>query len=462
MGRDQGELYRGARLAAALDWSDDRVDLTSDRTGLPGGERRCAGARAPTMRGAVPVVCGSCSRASSSLLALALVAGAVALVQRGHARHTATVAQAGRLAAESREVAAKHPDLALLLALEAGRLDDSVDSRGALLGALEHGSRIRAWLQGFDSPVVATAFNPRRHAPRGHDHRGDHALRHGVRGTPARPPLRSAQGGSSGVDFSPDGRTLAIAGGEGRVELWDVATRKELRELTDPAAGLRRARARRRSVQPGRQRHRRRRRKETNHVTLWAAATGRLIGPADHRQAAGVGGAQSISFSPDSKRIAVPGRPRDRWDLGGRHGAPGRNAARDRERTDVEAAIFAEGGRTLIASDDSGSVSFVDIRNRATDPPAAVGRRRGRRLAGSQPGRTAAGRRPRSAGSVFVWNAKTGEPYGSPLTADTSPVSDVAFSPDGRTLVSAHLRSAVVWSMSGEQAIGEPLDGGPI
>ena len=59
-----------------------------------------------------------------------------------------------------------------------------------------------------------------------------------------------------------------------------------------------------------------------------------------------------------------------------------------------------------------------------------------------------------------MWDVKTGAPYGSPLTADTSPVSDVAFSPDGRTLVSSHLRSAVVWSMSGEQAIGEPL-GGP-
>src|SRR5262249_30580260 len=38
--------------------------------------------------------------------------------------------------------------------------------------------------------------------------------------------------------------------------------------------------------------------------------------------------------------------------------------------------------------------------------------------------------------------------------------NDVTFSPDGRTLASAHLRSAVVWNVDGEQAIGEPL-GGP-
>ena len=94
----------------------------------------------------------------------AVIAGAFALVQRGSARRTATVAQAGRLAAQSREVAAQHPDLGLLLALEAGRLDDSVDSRGALLGALEHGSRIRAWLQGFDVARQRHGVQPGRPA----------------------------------------------------------------------------------------------------------------------------------------------------------------------------------------------------------------------------------------------------------------------------------------------------------
>jgi WD40 repeat protein len=63
-------------------------------------------------------------------------------------------------------------------------------------------------------------------------------------------------------------------------------------------------------------------------------------------------------------------------------------------------------------------------------------------------------------GAVYVWDTKTGTLYGSPLTADTSPVNDIAFSPDGRTLVSGHLRSAVVWNIAGEQAIGRPL-GGP-
>ena len=305
------------------------------------------------------------------------------------------MAQAGRLAAQSREVAAQHPDLGLLLALEAGRLDDSVDSRGALLGALEHGSRIRAWLQGFDSPVVATAFSPNGTLLATTTIKGDHALGHAT-WKPVGPPLRSSQGGSEGVDFSPDGRTLAIAGGEGRVELWDVATRKELRELTDPAAtpdepalSAVRYSPDGSVIAAGPQ--------ETNHVTLWATATGRVIGRPIIANPPGSGGAQSISFSPDSKRIAVPGAPGTVgiWEV-----ATGRRVGKPLAigSADVGAAIFAEGGRTLIASDDSGSVSMVDVATgRPIRPPLSVGDA-ACRLAGSQSGRTACWPRRHSTG----------------------------------------------------------------
>ena len=163
-GRDDADLYRGPRLAAAVELAvaERQLSASSASSWRRAGTPRTRELRT---RGAAPVACGSCSPSSRRRWSLAVIAGAFALVQRGSARRTATVAQAGRLAAQSREVAAQHPDLGLLLALEAGRLDDSVDSRGALLGALEHGSRIRAWLQGFDSPVVATAFSPERNAP---------------------------------------------------------------------------------------------------------------------------------------------------------------------------------------------------------------------------------------------------------------------------------------------------------
>jgi WD40 repeat protein/class 3 adenylate cyclase/energy-coupling factor transporter ATP-binding protein EcfA2 len=451
MGRDPGELYRGARLAAALDWAGGRVDLNADEQAFLEAsaaaqehELRDARRRARRLRVLLAGVV--------ALLAVALVAGAVALAQRSQARHSATVAQAGRLAAESREAAAKHPDLALLLALEASRLDDSVDSRGALLGALEHGSRIRAWLQGFDTTVEAVAFSSDGKLLATATAAGT-TLWNTKTWRSVGPPLRSHQGGWDWVDFSPDGRTLAIAGGKGRVELWDVATRKELRELRDPgAAALAFVRFSPDGtvVAAGLQ--------EENRVTLWSTSTGRLVGRPITVKPPGTGGAQWVSFSPDSKRIVVPGVAGlvGTWEVatGRRVGRPLRIGTED-----VEAAIFADGGRTVIASDDSGSVSMVDIgTGQRIRPPWSVGDKPAAALDLSPDGRLLAA--ASYAGSVYVWDTKTGEPYGSPLAADTSPVSDVTFSPDGRTLASSHLRSAVVWNVGGEQAIGQPL-GGP-
>ena len=167
----------------------------------------------------------------------------------------------------------------------------------------------------------------------------------------------------------------------------------------------------------------------------------------------GSGGAQSISFSPDSKRIAVPGAPGTVgiWEVatGRRVGEPLGIGSED-----VEAAIFADGRPDADRERRLGLGVHRRRRNGTTGRPAALGRRRACRprwISARTDGLLAAASFD---GSVFVWDAKTGAPYGSPLTADTSPVNDVAFSPDGRTLVSAHLRSAVVWSMSGEQAIG--------
>jgi WD40 repeat protein/tRNA A-37 threonylcarbamoyl transferase component Bud32 len=452
-GRNEADLYRGPRLVAAVERAGEerqlpRVEREFLAASRDAQDRELQSARrgARRLRALLAVV--------AAALVLTVIAGAFALAQRGSARQTATVAQAGRLAAQSREVAPQHPDLALLLALEADRIDDSVDSRSALLGALEHASRTRRWLQGFDSPVNATAFSPDGRLLATTTQDGT-TLWDTATWRPVGPPLRSRQGRWEGVDYSPDGRTLAIAGGKGRVELWDVATRKLVGSLVvpAPASSDERALATVRFspdgsvVAAGEQ--------ETNHVTLWNAVTGRVIGGPITVMPPGTGGAQWVSFSPDSKRIAAPGAP---GTVGIWNVHTGRRVGKPLAIGDavVDEAIFARSGRMLIAGDDAGFVSFVDVgTGRRIRQPLSVGDKPVNALALRPDERLVAAASYQ--GPVYVWDTKTGTPYGSPLTADTSPGNDLAFSPDGGSLVSAHVRSAVVWNLGGEHAIGKPL-----
>jgi hypothetical protein len=103
-GRDPGELYRGARLTGALDWARDHdADLNQlEREFLDASraaaEREVAEARrraereARTSRRLRGLLAGL-----AAVLAMALVAGGLALSLRGRAERQALVADAGRL-----------------------------------------------------------------------------------------------------------------------------------------------------------------------------------------------------------------------------------------------------------------------------------------------------------------------------------------------------------------------------
>src|SRR5437763_6165410 len=127
--RDPSELYRGARLACALDWADAAGDdaglnrlehdfLEQSRSAFARSNRRLRGLLA----------------AAVLMLVAALVAGGLALVARGSARREATAAIAQRLGAQA--LIDPSVDRSLLLAREGVNLDDSVATRSNLLAAL--------------------------------------------------------------------------------------------------------------------------------------------------------------------------------------------------------------------------------------------------------------------------------------------------------------------------------------
>jgi DNA-binding SARP family transcriptional activator/WD40 repeat protein len=148
--RVDDNVYRGARLEAALEWYE-----LSD--GSPGPivsdflessrARRDADELQAAQRAAMQARSNRRLRrllvATSIFLVLALLGGGFALIQRRHAqaaRDRANVqrdqAQIDRLVAESARDVDGNLDLSLLLAVEARRRTDSVATRGALLTAL--------------------------------------------------------------------------------------------------------------------------------------------------------------------------------------------------------------------------------------------------------------------------------------------------------------------------------------
>ena len=59
-----------------------------------------------------------------------------------------------------------------------------------------------------------------------------------------------------------------------------------------------------------------------------------------------------------------------------------------------------------------------------------------------------------------VWDTNSGQPVGPPLTGHTGPVSSVAFSPDGKRIVSGSFDKTVrVWDANSGKPIGPPLTG---
>jgi WD40 repeat protein len=183
-GQDRGDLYRGARLAAALDWSNGRTDLTRDEQAFLQASDRD---RRRTTRRLRVLVAGL-----ASLLVIALVAGAVAVISRSDAQDQRNVALSRQFAAESLSESLVDPVGAMRKAVEGWHTSPTTEARGALLSA-----------PGLTYPS---------------------AFASGL-----------AQGYS--IDVSPDGRFVAIGSGEGGVALWDLAGRTRL-DVDISGAGL--------------------------------------------------------------------------------------------------------------------------------------------------------------------------------------------------------------------------------
>jgi len=171
-GRESGELYRGARLASALDWTTvhtfelnelEREFVNESRAAneREADRQRRTNRRLRLLLGGVGV-----------LFAVSLAAGAVAVLQSRQAEQEAAVAREQRALAEGAATAAdaqrlgaqalvqKDLDLALLLARQGAELHDSAATNGNLLAALVRSPQaIRIW-RPLPGRLLRVAVNP--------------------------------------------------------------------------------------------------------------------------------------------------------------------------------------------------------------------------------------------------------------------------------------------------------------
>jgi WD40 repeat protein len=398
LGRDPDALYRSARLAAALDWAGQhQADLNQrERDFLAASasqhERQLRRARRTTA-----VLAG--------LLVLALVAGGLALAARSSAQRQTVLARSTGLAAQASARRDSEPDLALLLAVEGHRLDDSVATRSGLLETLGQNPRLVGLHQGYGT-TAGVDFSPDETTLAVRSGDGTLRLWDFRTRTPRTPPIPAHQGGGGDVTFSPDGRLLATSGDDGRVRLWDART-----------------------VTP-----------------VGAVMT--------HE-----GVAVSARFSPDGRLLATTGFEDGTVRL---WAVPSGRAARAPIRVDElgsQNAIFSPDGRTIAAITELDRVVvFVDVATGRPAGPALESPEEGlTQVAFSPDGRTIA--TGTESGGIRFWDARTRRPRGDPLGGHAAFVRTLSYSPDGRLLASGaeDATGVLLWETASGRRFGGPM-----
>jgi WD40 repeat protein/DNA-binding SARP family transcriptional activator len=258
--RPDSELYRGVRLARALEWhADNGTALTEGEIQFLGASSRLAEAEQESVAERARAQARLIRRlrfvlgGAAVLLVFALVAGGTAVVQSNRAgrhaaeaRAAADTARQAAVSADARRVGARSQltddnSLSLLLAAAGVRLDDSPETRVSLLAALARRPQLArstpaegGYMEVFDVSrdgrwIAASDAQNRMHLY-------DAATNRHVRSYDAGRPSEDEQVWLEGV-FSPDSRQLAVILTRGETEpvrLLDPTTMQPTAMLSRP------------------------------------------------------------------------------------------------------------------------------------------------------------------------------------------------------------------------------------
>ena len=232
--RDAHTLYRGVRLASATDWADDAVH----RAGLNVLEReflqasvdqQTAEERAARRR------TRGLQQLVAALAVLTLVAGFLAVFayqQKAAATHQRDLAISRQVAVDANQLRTTEPALAAQLSLAAYRVSPTPEARSSLLDSYSGPAVTR--ILGEPGVMQSVAFT---HGGTTMAAAGENSvirlwnLARSPHPAPEGPPLPGGTGSTLGdpksvfsLAFGPNGSTLASGGEDQTVHLWDVRT----------------------------------------------------------------------------------------------------------------------------------------------------------------------------------------------------------------------------------------------
>ncbi|MEU7874782.1 helix-turn-helix domain-containing protein [Dactylosporangium sp. NPDC049140] len=367
--RDPAQLYRGTRLAAAIDWAShhaEDVRGSATITQFLSASNRHANRVARLRMAAFAALC--------VLVVLAAGGAAVAVRQRADARAALVRAVAAQTASEAQQVRGTDVSLAAQLSLASYRLRPTPRTYADLIS---------------------------------------------TENTPLSTELTGHTGAVYNVAFSGDGGTLASAGRDGTVRLWNMTG-------TGP----------------------------------------RMLGAA---LATGTGYVYWVAFSPDRHTLATAGRDGTvrLWNMTDpAHPVPWGPPLRG-HTSYVFSVAFSADGTTLVSAGYDHRLILWNVADpahaTAWGPPIDAGSAAIASATFSPDGRTVA-----SAGhdhTIRLWNVTDPArpaPLGAPVAGHTDTVYAVAFSPDGHTLASVGDRTVRLWDLADPArpvALGQPLAG---
>jgi WD40 repeat protein/tRNA A-37 threonylcarbamoyl transferase component Bud32 len=450
-GRDHAELYRGARLAAALDWSTEHAfELNELERSFVAESREASETETKRVRRTNRRLRGLLAGVVV-LLAAAVAGGVFAVIQRGQARDAATSQLVQRLGAQA--LVEARLDLSLLLARQAVAIEDSPQTRGYLLAALRRSPAAIGVMHGRGSVLRGAAVSP--------DGRTLAVAAIGV-GVLLFDTIDYEQignplaVGASSIAYSPDGETLAV-GSDYHVGLYDARTRKRLAEAPVDGVALRLSFTNDGSrlvvlVAPGDpQNHGR----ADAQLSIRDGITLEPVGPPIEPKAfvgAYVGvwyESPQFALTPDGRSVLTASEDGElaRWDLGTRSK---RRTWRIETGTAPALAVSPD-GRTAAVGSEHG-VQLVDLRSGRTPTATTDVAGSPNYVLFSPNGETLVS--TNRDGTVTRWDVQSATLLET-LRGHSNFVQQPVFSPDGETLYTvSHDGTAIAWDLAGDRRLG--------